>query len=42
MAGTDSAWNAVSDDSQLFPFLTRIRRGDGGAGKEPVRIVLVN
>jgi hypothetical protein len=29
MAGTDSAWNFVSDDSQLLPFLTRIRRGDG-------------
>jgi hypothetical protein len=29
MAGTDSAWNFVSDDSQLLPFLTHIRRGDG-------------
>jgi hypothetical protein len=29
MAGTESAWDFVSDDSQLLPFLHRIRRADG-------------
>jgi hypothetical protein len=29
MAGTESAWDFVSDDSQLLPFLQRIRRVDG-------------
>jgi hypothetical protein len=29
MAGTESAWDFVSDDSQLLPFLQRIRRPDG-------------
>jgi hypothetical protein len=29
MAGTESAWDFVSDDSQLLPFLQRIRRADG-------------
>jgi hypothetical protein len=29
MAGTESAWDFVSDDSQLSPFLKRIRRSDG-------------
>jgi hypothetical protein len=29
MAGTESAWDFVSDDSQLSPFLDRIRRADG-------------
>lgn len=29
MAGTESAWDFVSDDSQLLPFLNRIRRSDG-------------
>jgi hypothetical protein len=29
MAGTESAWDFVSDDSQLIPFLDRIRRPDG-------------
>jgi hypothetical protein len=28
MAGTESAWDFVSDDSQLLPFLKRIRRED--------------
>ena len=28
MAGTESAWDFVSDDSQLIPFLKRIRRED--------------
>jgi hypothetical protein len=28
MAGTESAWDFVSDDSQLLPFLKRIRRDD--------------
>jgi hypothetical protein len=28
MAGTESAWDFVSDDSQLLPFLKRIRRAD--------------
>lgn len=28
MAGTESAWDFVSDDSQLLPFLNRIRRAD--------------
>jgi len=28
MAGTESAWDFVSDDSQLLPFLKRIRRQD--------------
>ena len=29
MAGTESAWDFVSDDSQLLPFLQRIRHADG-------------
>ena len=29
MAGTESAWDFVSDDSQLLPFLKRIRRANG-------------
>jgi hypothetical protein len=29
MAGTESAWDFVSDDSQLLPFLRRIRNADG-------------
>ena len=29
MAGTESAWDFVSDDSQLLPFLNSIRRTDG-------------
>ncbi len=29
MAGTESAWDFVSDDSQLSPFLDPIRRSDG-------------
>ncbi|WP_353072104.1 hypothetical protein [Tunturiibacter gelidiferens] len=29
MAGTESSWDFVSDDSQLLPFLDRIRRPDG-------------
>lgn len=29
MAGTESAWDFVSDDSQLLPFLNHIRRSDG-------------
>lgn len=29
MAGTESAWDFVADDSQLFPFLNRIRKPDG-------------
>jgi hypothetical protein len=29
MAGTESAWDFVADDSQLLPFLQRIRRADG-------------
>jgi len=29
MAGTESAWDFVSDDSQLLPFLNRIRKPDG-------------
>lgn len=29
MAGTESAWDFVSDDSQLLPFLKRIQRPDG-------------
>jgi hypothetical protein len=29
MAGTESAWDFVSDDSQFLPFLQRIRRPDG-------------
>ncbi len=29
MAGTDSAWDFVSDDSQLLPFLKQIQRSDG-------------
>jgi hypothetical protein len=28
MAGTESAWDFVSDDSQLLPFLKQIRRAD--------------
>jgi hypothetical protein len=28
MAGTESAWDFVSDDSQLLPFLNQIRRAD--------------
>lgn len=29
MAGTESAWDFVSDDSQLLPFLKRIQRANG-------------
>jgi hypothetical protein len=29
MAGTESAWDFASDDSQLLPFLKRIERADG-------------
>lgn len=29
MAGTESAWDFISDDSQLLPFLQRIRHPDG-------------
>ena len=29
MAGTESAWDFISDDSQLLPFLKRIQRADG-------------
>lgn len=29
MAGTESAWDFVSDDSELLPFLKRIQRPDG-------------
>jgi len=29
MAGTECAWDFVSDDSSLLPFLNRIRRADG-------------
>jgi hypothetical protein len=29
MAGTECAWDFVSDDSQLLPFLRKIRRADG-------------
>lgn len=29
MAGTECAWDFVSDDSQLIPFLRRIRHADG-------------
>lgn len=29
MAGTESAWDFVSDDSQLLPFLQRIRKPNG-------------
>jgi hypothetical protein len=29
MAGTECAWDFVSDDSQLLPFLRNIRRADG-------------
>jgi hypothetical protein len=29
MAGTECAWDFVSDESQLLPFLGRIRRADG-------------
>jgi len=29
MAGTESAWDFVADDSQLLPFLNRIRNADG-------------
>jgi hypothetical protein len=29
MAGTESAWDFVSDKAQLLPFLDRIRRADG-------------
>lgn len=29
MAGTESAWDFISDDSQLLPFLQSIRRADG-------------
>jgi hypothetical protein len=29
MAGTESAWDLVPDDSQLLPFLKEIRRADG-------------
>jgi hypothetical protein len=29
MAGTESAWDFASDESQLLPFLDRIRRSDG-------------
>jgi hypothetical protein len=29
MAGTECAWDFVSDDSQLLPFLAHIRRADG-------------
>jgi hypothetical protein len=29
MAGTESAWDFVSDDSQLLPFLKRIQRPNG-------------
>ena len=29
MAGTESAWDFVSDDAQLLPFLQRIRKPDG-------------
>ncbi|MGC2402363.1 MAG: hypothetical protein WA510_21395 [Acidobacteriaceae bacterium] len=29
MAGTECAWDFVSDDSQLLPFLKKIRRADG-------------
>lgn len=29
MAGTESAWDFVSDDSQLLPFLKRIRKPNG-------------
>jgi hypothetical protein len=30
MAGTEAAWDFVSDDSELLPFLKRIQRPDGG------------
>lgn len=29
MAGTEAAWDFVSDDSELLPFLKRIQRADG-------------
>jgi hypothetical protein len=29
MAGTECAWDFVSDDSSLLPFLKRIKRADG-------------
>ncbi|MBB5066033.1 hypothetical protein [Granulicella mallensis] len=29
MAGTESAWDFVTDDFLLLPFLNRIRRPDG-------------
>jgi hypothetical protein len=29
MAGTECAWDFVSDNSQLTPFLERIRRSNG-------------
>lgn len=29
MAGTEAAWDFVSDDVQLLPFLQRVRRSDG-------------
>ncbi len=29
MAGTECAWDFVSDDAQLLPFLKRIRHADG-------------
>jgi len=29
MSGTEAAWDFVNDDSQLLPFLNRIRRKDG-------------
>jgi hypothetical protein len=29
MSGTEGAWDFVSDDSRLLPFLKRIERPDG-------------
>lgn len=38
MAGTECAWDFVSDDSQLLPFLDRIKRSDGSV--PPFQVVL--